>query len=70
MSPWVHTKDLIDAHGLRKLLRLTHVNSVHTYLRRYKDMPRPVLNLGAGRPSLWLKPAITKWMKARSEALR
>jgi len=24
-------------------------------------MPRPVVNLGPGRPLLWLKPAIRAW---------
>lgn len=68
MSPWVHTKNLIDSQAVAKLLRLTHVNSVHTYLRRYPDMPRPVLDLGSGRPRLWLRPEMTRWLKQRSSA--
>jgi glutathione-regulated potassium-efflux system ancillary protein KefG len=65
MSPLVHTRHLIDAQGVARLLRLSHANSVSTYLRRYPDMPRPVLDLGQGRPRLWLRPAILKWAKRR-----
>ena len=68
MSPMVNTKDLIDAQGVAKLLKLTHVNSVHTYQRRYRDMPKPVLDLGNGRPRLWIKQAIQKWLKRRSQS--
>lgn len=65
MSPMVNTKHLIDAQAVARLLKLTHVNSVHTYLRRYSDMPRPILDLGAGRPRLWLRPAMMKWLRRR-----
>lgn len=70
MSPVVNTRDLIDAQGVARLLKLTHVNSVHTYLRRYDDMPRPVLDLGAGRPRLWLRQAIRKWIRRRLKEAR
>jgi glutathione-regulated potassium-efflux system ancillary protein KefG len=65
MSPMVHTRDLIDARGIARLLRLRHANSVSTYLRRYPDMPRPVLDLGSGRPRLWLRPDVVRWVKER-----
>lgn len=61
----VNTKDLIDAQAVARLLRLSHANSVSTYQRRYPDMPRPVLDLGDGRPRLWLRPEIQRWMKQR-----
>jgi glutathione-regulated potassium-efflux system ancillary protein KefG len=65
MSPMVHTRDLIDARGIARLLRLRHANSVSTYLRRYPDMPRPVLDLGSGRPRLWLRPDVVRWVRER-----
>ncbi|AFE03411.1 hypothetical protein D7V80_40870 [Corallococcus sp. CA054B] len=68
MCPLVNTKDLIDAQEVAGLLRLAHPNSVSTYLRRYPDMPRPVLDLGAGRPRLWLKPQMLRWALARQAA--
>jgi predicted DNA-binding transcriptional regulator AlpA len=53
--------DLIDAHDVARILGLTHRNTVSQYLHRYPDMPRPVLDLGRGRPSLWLRPEIERW---------
>jgi glutathione-regulated potassium-efflux system ancillary protein KefG len=65
MTPRVRTEDLIDAEGVAELLGLSHRNSVNTYLRRYSDMPRPVVDLGRGRPRLWLRPDIEKWLRNR-----
>lgn len=64
--PTVRTEDLIDAHGVAEILGLSHTNSVSTYLRRYDDMPRPVVDLGAGRPRLWLRSEIEEWAAVRS----
>jgi len=68
MTPTVRTEDLIDARGIAELLGLSHPNSVSTYLRRYPDMPRPVVDLGRGRPRLWLRPHIADWAVRRSDA--
>lgn len=64
--PTVRTEDLIDAHDVAQILGLSHANSVSTYLRRYEDMPRPVVDLGAGRPRLWLRSEIVAWARIRS----
>lgn len=64
--PTVRTEDLIDAHGVAQILGLSHANSVSTYLRRYDEMPRPVVDLGAGRPRLWLRSEIEGWAAMRS----
>jgi glutathione-regulated potassium-efflux system ancillary protein KefG len=61
----VNTDELADAHELARLLRLAHANSVSTYQRRYSDMPRPILDLGPGRPKLWLRPEIADWAAAK-----
>jgi hypothetical protein len=61
MARRVLLDDLIDAHDVAGILGLTHRNTVSQYLRRYPDMPRPVLDLGRGRPSLWLRPEIAHW---------
>lgn len=63
MAPTVRTEDLIDARGIAELLGLTHPNSVSTYQRRYPDMPRPVIDLGPGRPRLWHRPEIERWIR-------
>jgi predicted DNA-binding transcriptional regulator AlpA len=59
----VNLYDLIDAHGVAEVVGLAHANNVSLYQRRYPEMPRPVLNLGKGRPCLWLKSEIVKWAK-------
>jgi len=66
MAPMVNTDDLTDAREIAEILGLAHPNSVSLYQRRYPDMPRPVVSLGRGRPSLWLRPAIEAWHKARN----
>lgn len=68
MSPWVNTEDLIDAHEVARVLGLAHPNSVSTYLRRYPTMPRPAVDLGRGKPRLWLRPEIERWSTQRGEA--
>jgi len=67
MTPMINTDDLVDAQGVAALLGLRHANSVHTYQRRYPDMPRPVLDLGPGRPRLWLRPHVEGWLAGRRE---
>ena len=61
MAPTVNTDDLIDSHGVAAVLGLTHYNSVSTYLRRYPDMPRPVVEFGGGRTRLWLRSEVVVW---------
>lgn len=53
--------DLIDARDVAQILGLRQRNTVSQYQRRYPEMPRPVLDLGPGRPSLWLRPQIERW---------
>jgi len=65
--PTIRTEDLIDAHDVAELLGLSHPNSVSTYQRRYPDMPKPVVDLGPGRPRLWHRPGIEKWIKGRQK---
>ena len=65
MTPTVRTEDLADAQELAKMLGLGHSNSVSTYQRRYPDMPKPVLDLGPGRPKLWLRPHMVAWAENR-----
>ena len=60
--PKVRTEDLVDVLGVAEMLGLTHRTAVSVYQRRYPDMPRPIVNLGSGRPMLWLRSAIQRWM--------
>jgi hypothetical protein len=59
--------DLIDAHDVAEIIGLAHRNTVSQYQRRYPDMPRPVLNLGPGRPCLWLRPQVERWYERQVE---
>ena len=68
MNPRVNSEDLIDSLVVAEILGLSHRNTVSTYLRRYPDMPRPVVDLGAGRVRLWLRPDIVAWAKRRGRA--
>ncbi len=65
MAPRVETENLIDARGVAELLGLAHRNTVSVYQRRYPGMPRPAVDLGAGRTKLWLKTEIKEWRAAR-----
>lgn len=70
MSPTVRTEDLVDATGVAELLGLAQRNTVSLYQRRYPDMPRPVLDLGRGRPRLWLRQDIIRWAQTRDTEAR
>ncbi len=66
MVPKVNTDDLIGAAEVAKILGLAHHNSVTTYLRRYEDFPRPVVDLSESRIRLWLRPDIVAWRDRRA----
>ena len=53
----------MDAQGIAELLSLAQRTSVSVYQHRYPDMPRPVVDLGAGRPKLWLRSEIVRWAR-------
>jgi predicted DNA-binding transcriptional regulator AlpA len=65
MAPVVDTDDLIDAHAVAAMIGLSHRNTVSVYQKRYPDMPRPVVDLGKGRPQLWLRSEIEQWGRSR-----
>lgn len=65
VAPRVNTEDLIDAQGVADLLGLAQRTSISVYQRRYPDMPRPVVDLGPGRPRLWLRNEIQRWAESR-----
>lgn len=68
MTPGFKSEDLIDAHGVAKILGLSHYNSVTTYLRRYPDMPRPILDFGHGRCRLWRRQDIQRWVSVKKSS--
>ncbi|MEM8708126.1 MAG: hypothetical protein AAGE98_16805 [Actinomycetota bacterium] len=68
MAPMVNTEELADAREIADMLGLSHPNSVSLYQRRYPEMPRPIIDLGPGRPRLWLRPGIEAWAASRRSA--
>jgi predicted DNA-binding transcriptional regulator AlpA len=70
MCPNVATEDLIDAHGVARILGLSLSQTVSTYQRRYRDMPKPVVDLGQGRPKLWLRSEMERWAAELAESGR
>lgn len=66
MVPLVETEDLIDARAVAEILGLAHRNTVSEYQARYPEMPRPAVDLGRGRPRLWLRSAIEAWAAERA----
>lgn len=63
MAPQVNTEDLISASEVAEILGLSHYNTVSTYLRRYPDMPRPVVDKSKGRIRLWLRQDVEVWAR-------
>lgn len=62
----VDTDDLVGAAEVQATLRLSHPSSVTTYLKRYADFPKPVVELSASRVRLWRRQDIEKWDRARA----
>ena len=65
MGERVDPDDLIGAAEVQAILRLSHPNSVTTYLKRYSDFPRPVVDLSESRIRLWLRPDVVAWQEKR-----
>jgi len=70
MAPQVDTADLIDARGVAEILGLSQRNTVSLYQRRYRDMPRPVLDFGPNRTKLWLRSDVERWAVGRASRKR
>ena len=68
MTRKVDVDDLIDAHEVANHLGLSHRNSVATYMTRYADFPRPVIDTGGGRCRLWSRRAVDRWRAQRQDA--
>lgn len=62
----VDSDDLIGASEVAAILRLSHPSSVTTYLRRYPDFPKPVVDLSSSRVRLWRRQDIERWHRTRT----
>ena len=57
--------ELIASIDVAEILGLAQASSVATYLRRYTDFPRPVVELQRSHVRLWRRPEIEAWAHAR-----
>ena len=63
----VSLDDLLDAAGVATAVGLTHRNSVTTYMHRYSDFPRPLLETNGGRCRLWSRADVDQWTANRQK---
>ena len=66
MGEKLDSDDLVGAAEVAAILRLSHPSSVTTYLRRYADFPRPVVDLSSSRVRLWRRQDIERWHLSRT----
>lgn len=68
MGRRIDVDDLIDAADVAAILGLAYPNSVYSYLTRYPEMPRPVVDRGPRRAKLWLRSDMEAWARRRPQA--
>lgn len=68
MGAKVDSDDLVGAAEVAVILRLSHPSSVTTYLHRYPDFPKPVVDLSSSRVRLWRRQDIEKWHRKRTKS--
>jgi glutathione-regulated potassium-efflux system ancillary protein KefG len=59
--PAIDPEELVDATEVAQLLGLRHRNSVSTYMKRYEDFPRPLIERGERRGRFWARADILRW---------
>ena len=64
MGRKIDVDDLVDAQGVADRLGLAQRNTVSLYLKRYPDMPRPVVVFEKSRIRLWLNSEIIEWARS------
>lgn len=69
MGRKVDLDQLIDSEVVKEILGLSVRNSVSTYLKRYADFPRPVIDFADGKCRLWLRIEILEWKAGREPSL-
>ena len=61
MAPLINPDDLVDSSIVAEILNLSGRGSVAVYRKRYENFPTPIVDLGPGRPMLWLRSDIEAW---------
>lgn len=65
---WIDTDDLCDAVEVAQILGLSSATAISTYLQRYPQMPRPIVDRGPNRTRFWLRSEIEAWQAGRRPA--
>ena len=68
MTRLIPVDDLVDATDVASAVGLAHRNSVATYMQRYQDFPRPLVETGGGRCRLWSRAEVDQWIALRQSA--
>jgi predicted DNA-binding transcriptional regulator AlpA len=68
MTLLVPVDDLVDVSHVASAVGLAHRNSVATYMQRYQDFPRPLVETGGGRCRLWSRAEVDRWIATRRSA--
>lgn len=69
MMSRVDTDDLVAAREAAEILGLSHRNSASLHQPRYPGtMPRPVVERGGGRMTLWLRADLARWAEQQRPA--
>jgi predicted DNA-binding transcriptional regulator AlpA len=66
----VDPSELIASLDVAEILGLAQASSVGTYLRRYDDFPRPVVELQRSHVRLWRRPEIENWARGHQAKRR
>ncbi len=66
MGRTVDLDNLVSAAEVAEILGLKHHNSVTTYLHRYADFPKPIVDKSNGRIRLWDRKDVQAWQRRRS----
>jgi predicted DNA-binding transcriptional regulator AlpA len=67
MAAALDASDLIGAAEVSQILGLSHATSVTTYLRRYADFPKPVVEVSSSHARLWSRQDIERWQRSRTQ---
>lgn len=65
MGRKVDVDDLLTSDEVAEIVGLSHRESVMTYMRRYDDFPRPVVDRPGRRVRLWLRQEVERWSRGR-----
>ncbi len=68
MGRKVDLDDLIGVGEVAELLGLAHRNSVTTYMRRYDDFPKPVIEFADGKCRAWARCDVEGWQRSRGRS--